>query len=268
MLGFSMNRRRHEEARHDRSARKNRRHHRRLRKSGTRDRTRARGARIALIGRHAPADAHLSTGIDLNDENAARQAIDEIATKLGGLHALVNVAGAFRWETIGEGSAQTWQSMFDLNVMTALNASKAALAHLNESGRIVNVGALAAMKAGAGMGAYAASKAALVRSDRSARRQSERPRRDGQRRVAVDHRYRAETAEKRLRTGRFLEHARCASGIRHLHVAVVIVVGLEEIDIDHHERQRRAGRFRRLPFARHHGIEHASIADAHQTVAQ
>jgi NAD(P)-dependent dehydrogenase (short-subunit alcohol dehydrogenase family) len=127
----------------------------------------ARGARLALIGQHAhtgaPAAAHLFTGIDLSDENAARQAIDESAAKLGGLAALVNVAGAFRWETVGEGSGKTWQSMFDTNVMTVLNASKSALAHLHDGGRIVNVGALAAMKAGAGMGAYAASKAALLR---------------------------------------------------------------------------------------------------------
>ncbi len=33
----------------------------------------------------------------------------------------------------------------------------------HDDGRIVNVGALAALKAGAGMGAYAASKAALLR---------------------------------------------------------------------------------------------------------
>jgi NAD(P)-dependent dehydrogenase (short-subunit alcohol dehydrogenase family) len=127
----------------------------------------ARGARIALIGQHAhpgaPADAHLVPNVDLNDENAARQAIDGIAAKLGGLHALVNVAGAFRWETISEGDAHTWRSMFEINVMTALNASKAALAHLRDGGRIVTIGALAATKAAGGMGAYAASKAALLR---------------------------------------------------------------------------------------------------------
>jgi NAD(P)-dependent dehydrogenase (short-subunit alcohol dehydrogenase family) len=126
-----------------------------------------RGARVALIGHSGKADAMPEalavTGIDLSDEHAAQQAIDSIATQFGGLNALVNIAGAFRWETIGEGQAQTWQSMFDINVKTALNASKAALGHLGDGGRIVNVGALAAFKAGAGMGAYAASKAALLR---------------------------------------------------------------------------------------------------------
>lgn len=132
-----------------------------------------RGAGIALIGRNDKTDtlsaslddACVVTGIDLTDAKAARNAIDTIVQRMGGLHALVNVAGAFAWETVADGSVDTWQAMFDVNVKTALNASKAALAQLSaqEGGRIVNVGALAALKAGMGMGAYAASKAALIR---------------------------------------------------------------------------------------------------------
>jgi NAD(P)-dependent dehydrogenase (short-subunit alcohol dehydrogenase family) len=55
--------------------------------------------------------------------------------------------------------------MYALNVLTALNASRAALSHLaaSSSGRIVNVGAMGALQAGAGMGAYAASKAGVHR---------------------------------------------------------------------------------------------------------
>lgn len=132
-----------------------------------------RGARIALIGKSASAqplpaelaDACSITGIDLADAQSAREAIERIVKQTGALHALVNVAGAFRWETVADGSVDTWQTLFDVNVKTALNASKAALDALSaqEHGRIVNIGALAALKAGAGMGAYAASKAALIR---------------------------------------------------------------------------------------------------------
>ena len=55
--------------------------------------------------------------------------------------------------------------MYALNVLTALNASRAALPHLAASaaGRIVNIGAMGALQAGAGMGAYAASKAGVHR---------------------------------------------------------------------------------------------------------
>ncbi len=53
--------------------------------------------------------------------------------------------------------------MFRMNVLTATNASRAAIPHLKRSasGRIVNIGANGAVKAAAGMGAYAASKAGV-----------------------------------------------------------------------------------------------------------
>ncbi|WP_028227988.1 SDR family NAD(P)-dependent oxidoreductase [Paraburkholderia ferrariae] len=135
----------------------------------------ARGARVALIGHGAvPApdampeglsNALAIGGVDLADAAAARQALDAVNAQLGGLDALLNIAGAFRWETIADGDPATWDLMFELNVKTALNASRAALPHLlrGNAGRIVNIGAGAGQKAGLGMGAYAAAKAGVAR---------------------------------------------------------------------------------------------------------
>jgi len=55
--------------------------------------------------------------------------------------------------------------MYALNVLTALNTSRAAIPFLQASpaGRIVNVGAMGALQAGSGMGPYAASKAGVHR---------------------------------------------------------------------------------------------------------
>jgi NAD(P)-dependent dehydrogenase (short-subunit alcohol dehydrogenase family) len=55
--------------------------------------------------------------------------------------------------------------MHRINLLTSVNATRAALPHLLESGagRIVNVGAAGAVKALAGMGPYAASKAGVMR---------------------------------------------------------------------------------------------------------
>jgi NAD(P)-dependent dehydrogenase (short-subunit alcohol dehydrogenase family) len=54
--------------------------------------------------------------------------------------------------------------MYAINLKTAVNASRAALPHLIESGgAIVNVGAAGALKAGAGFGPYAASKAGVFK---------------------------------------------------------------------------------------------------------
>src|SRR5436190_1055038 len=129
-----------------------------------------RGARIAGID-YAPAQipatqARLELGgVDLTDPAQAKTAIDAAASHFGRLDALINIAGGFAFETVAEGDPKTWQRMYALNVLTALNASRAAIPHLaaSSAARIVNVGAMGALQAGAGMGAYAASKAGVHR---------------------------------------------------------------------------------------------------------
>jgi NAD(P)-dependent dehydrogenase (short-subunit alcohol dehydrogenase family) len=127
-------------------------------------RARAMGARVALIG-HAAAPAELAgealvfAGVDLAKEDAAAAAIQRLRDGAGRIDALLNIAGGFAWRTLEEGDWATWERMHTINVRTAVNASKAALPHLVESGgAIVNVGAASALKAGAGFGPYAAAK--------------------------------------------------------------------------------------------------------------
>jgi len=130
----------------------------------------ARGARVAGVDHAAsqiPATANRIElgGVDLSDAAAAKKAIDAVAAHFGSCDALINIAGGFAFETVAEGDAKTWQRMYALNVLTALNASRAAIPHLAASpaGRIVNIGAIGALQAGSGMGAYAASKAGVHR---------------------------------------------------------------------------------------------------------
>ncbi|MBD3729624.1 MAG: SDR family NAD(P)-dependent oxidoreductase [Sphingomonadales bacterium] len=102
-------------------------------------------------------------GIDLTDAAAVAQAVAQVAQD-GALAGLVNVAGGFVWETLGEGDPATYDKMFRINVQTAANACAAALPALREArGAVVNVAAAATLKAGAGMGAYAASKAGVMK---------------------------------------------------------------------------------------------------------
>ncbi|HSV02746.1 MAG TPA: SDR family NAD(P)-dependent oxidoreductase [Phenylobacterium sp.] len=130
-----------------------------------------RGARLALIdhAQHAcstvPAGdnaLHIG-GVDLTDANQAGAAIEAAAERFGGVDALLNIAGGFSWEKVEGATGETWKRLFLLNVQTAENASRAAIPHLKRSaaGRIVNVGANAALKAALGMGPYAASKAGV-----------------------------------------------------------------------------------------------------------
>lgn len=103
-------------------------------------------------------------GVDLTDETAVGAAAAQIADKFGRLDGLVNIAGGFAWETVADGSVATWDRLYAMNVRTALIASRALLPLLRAGqGAIVNIGAAASVKAGAGMGAYAASKSGVAR---------------------------------------------------------------------------------------------------------
>jgi NAD(P)-dependent dehydrogenase (short-subunit alcohol dehydrogenase family) len=103
-------------------------------------------------------------GVDLTHATSAGTAMETVRSTLGSIDVLVNIAGGFRWQTVEQGDVDGWDAMFAINLKTAVVSTKAALPQLLESaaGRIINVGAGAAARpAGAGMGAYAASKAGV-----------------------------------------------------------------------------------------------------------
>ncbi len=133
------------------------------------------GGRVAAID-HAPQpqaargpDRLEIGGVDLSDIAQSKKAIDDATAHFGRLDALVNIAGGFAYEAIADADPahpnQNWDKMHQLNLVTALNASRAAIPHLVKSsaGRIVNIGAIGGLAAGAGMGPYAASKAGVHR---------------------------------------------------------------------------------------------------------
>lgn len=133
----------------------------------------AQGARIALIDRAGSrtdgcgADSmQLSLpDVDLGDPRQVEAAVATVRERWGGIDALVNVAGGFAWETVADGTLDTWDRLYATNLRSAVVATRAVLPHLVASGRgrVVNVGAHAAARAAAGMGAYAASKAGVLR---------------------------------------------------------------------------------------------------------
>jgi len=125
-----------------------------------------RGAKVAMLDVAVPEANPIAGAIalkaDLTDADSAAAAMRKVHDQTGRIDALLNIAGGFVWQTVADGDAKVWDRMFMLNVKTALNAIKAALPFLIEAkGAIVNVGANAALNAGAGMGAYTASKAGI-----------------------------------------------------------------------------------------------------------
>ena len=120
---------------------------------------------FAKTGPEGPAGMLDIGSIDLTDAEAAAGVTDQVSAAFGGIDALINIAGGFTWETLDGGSIESWRRMYTMNVVTAATMTKAALPTLRASqvGRIVNIGAGAAIKADMGIGAYAASKAGVHR---------------------------------------------------------------------------------------------------------
>jgi NAD(P)-dependent dehydrogenase (short-subunit alcohol dehydrogenase family) len=128
------------------------------------------GARVARLD-HAPAPANgasdplLHGGVDLADDAAVASVLQKIVQTAGRLDGLVNIAGGFHFEKLEGGTLAAWDSMYRMNLRTAVACCQAALPALLKSGkgRIINIGAMGAVKAGAGMGSYAASKAGVAK---------------------------------------------------------------------------------------------------------
>lgn len=131
----------------------------------------ARGAKVAVIDFTDPppglALEHVQARVDLSDFAQTQAAMDAIAGHLGPIDGLFNIAGGFAVQTLEEGT-EAWERLFRMNVLTALNATRAALPHLKSpGGAVISIAAAAAGRAGAGMGPYAASKAAVLRMTES-----------------------------------------------------------------------------------------------------
>jgi NAD(P)-dependent dehydrogenase (short-subunit alcohol dehydrogenase family) len=135
----------------------------------------ARGAKLALLDREGdalaalvcelPGDA-LPLATNLLDPAAVATAVEQAAGAFGGIAAAVHLAGGFTMgEAVHETTATTWQRMLDLNVNTMLHSAAAVVPVMRRARRgfIVNVGAASALRGAARMGAYIASKSALMR---------------------------------------------------------------------------------------------------------
>ena len=139
------------------------------------------GANVVLVDRsrehmeHAGFNddaRHLISVTDLLDQTQVNAMVQAAVAKFGGIHVLCNIAGGFRMgEAVHETSDANWNFLFDINARTLLHAARAVVPQMlkqpssasGSRGKIINVGAFGAQKGGANMGAYAASKASVMR---------------------------------------------------------------------------------------------------------
>jgi NAD(P)-dependent dehydrogenase (short-subunit alcohol dehydrogenase family) len=95
----------------------------------------------------------------------ARYVIEQALSHLGRLDILVHTVGGFAGgSSVADTDDTTFQSMFDMNVNSLfylLRAAVPALRKIND-GRIIAIGSRAAVEPGANVGAYSASKAAML----------------------------------------------------------------------------------------------------------
>lgn len=100
---------------------------------------------------------------DSADADAVTRSVQEAADRLGGLDILVNNAGIARMGPVEAMSLTDIDAILDVNIRSVVLASKAAIGHLGEGGRIVSIGSnLAERVPSAGMTVYAMSKSALI----------------------------------------------------------------------------------------------------------
>lgn len=134
-----------------------------------------RGARLVLVDAQPDVlehhfggddDRRLLVGVDLLDRARTEAALTAAAERSGGIDVLCNLAGGFRMgPAVHETPEADWDTMFDVNVRTLLHATHAVVPQMiaRGHGRIVNVAAFAAHRGAARMGAYVASKSAVIR---------------------------------------------------------------------------------------------------------
>jgi NAD(P)-dependent dehydrogenase (short-subunit alcohol dehydrogenase family) len=133
------------------------------------------GARLALIDLKSSAlDAvygaedgkRLHLAADLGQAAEVAAAVAAARARFGRIDALVNIAGGFHMgEPVHEMPDAVWRQMIELNAGSIIRMAHEVVPVMlaQGAGRIVNVAAMGGLTGGAAMGAYAASKSAVIR---------------------------------------------------------------------------------------------------------
>jgi NAD(P)-dependent dehydrogenase (short-subunit alcohol dehydrogenase family) len=101
----------------------------------------------------------------LDSLDAAKKALGSVISRCGKIDVLAHLVGGFAGgQTVAEMDDATWQRMFDSNLNSAFHILRAVIPEMRKagSGRIIAIGSRAAEDPGPKVGAYSASKAALV----------------------------------------------------------------------------------------------------------
>jgi 3-oxoacyl-[acyl-carrier protein] reductase len=125
---------------------------------------REEGATVVTSGRRNEGIGDLHVAVDLTLPGAAEELIAAAAAAFGRLDCLVNNVGGTDIRRFEDLTDDDWQASFDLNLMSAVRSTRAALVGMKKqgSGSIVNVSSTAAKRPSAGMPEYSVMKAAML----------------------------------------------------------------------------------------------------------
>jgi NAD(P)-dependent dehydrogenase (short-subunit alcohol dehydrogenase family) len=122
-------------------------------------------ARVGELGRRA-----LALPTDVMDTDQIRKLVDAAAERFGRIDILVNNAGGVTYRPFLEQSERSWRRHIDLNLISMLAATSAAVPIMIKGGKggsIVNVASIEASRAAPGYAVYAARKAGMLNFTRT-----------------------------------------------------------------------------------------------------
>jgi 3-oxoacyl-[acyl-carrier protein] reductase len=125
----------------------------------------AEGARVVTCGRRPAPDVGEEDHViaDLASAGEPERAVASTVEALGGLDVLVNNVGLARIARFEDVLDDEWDAYWQVNVMSYVRATRAALPHLVErGGAIVNVSSTAGKRPSTGMPHYSVTKAAVL----------------------------------------------------------------------------------------------------------
>jgi NAD(P)-dependent dehydrogenase (short-subunit alcohol dehydrogenase family) len=102
---------------------------------------------------------------ELSTPQGANALVEQVVARFGRIDVLAHtVAGFAGGQSVAQTDDVTFQTMFDLNVNSTFYLLRAALPVMRDTGnaRIIAIGSRAALVPGPAVGAYSASKAAMV----------------------------------------------------------------------------------------------------------
>ncbi len=127
------------------------------------DRDRERGARVAAEISAAEGEV-LFVEANVGDEAAAIRFIEQAVERFGRLDILVNNAGIRLYQTVVEATAESWDTLLDVNLKSYAYCAKAAIPAMRRAGGgcIVNVASVRSVVAGGNTIQYDTAKAAVA----------------------------------------------------------------------------------------------------------